>query len=327
MSRNTLANAAGQASSPSTSTPGTGILLVLISAVSFGIMPIFTKLAYAGMDFPQDHRVKMVLVVRFVVASVLMWLIWLMQGRRTTASGRPLRLADVLPLVAMGALGYVGQSFSYFTALSSISASATGLLLYTYPILVTLLAWLLLREHMDTRKLISLSIATIGALMVLNIFTSLTVGGEGFGNLNPAGVAWGLTAALVYSLYIIAGARFTPNISPIFASTVIITSAAVVYTVWGILVNEIHLDLSAEAWLWTILIALVCTVLAIVTFFAGLSTVGPSRAAIVSTLEPAVTVALAAPVLQEIITLEQLVGGALILSAVLILQLKRNKTT
>lgn len=301
-------------------------MLVLISAVSFGLMPIFTKLAYAGMDFPTDHRVKMVLVIRFVVASLFMWVIWLLQGRQTSTQNRRMTLRDILPLIAMGALGYVGQSFSYFTALGSISASATGLLLYTYPILVTLLAWLLLREDMDRRKVIALAIATVGALMVLGIFTSLFFGGSGLGALNPMGVFWGLAAAVIYSLYIIAGARFTPNISAIFASAVIITSAAVVYTVWGLLAGEIHLALTGEALFWSVLIAIVCTVVAIVTFFAGLSSVGPSRAAIISTLEPAVTVLLAAPILHETTTLEQLFGGVLILCAVLLLQIKRVNT-
>jgi drug/metabolite transporter (DMT)-like permease len=313
-------------SSPYTpSSPGRGTLLVLISAVSFGLMPIFTKLAYENMSFPTDHRVKTVLVIRFVTAAICMWLIWLLQGRQTAVNNRRVTLREFIPLVAMGAIGYVGQSFSYFTALGSISASATGLLLYTYPILVTLLAWLLLREHMDRVKLVSLGLATIGALMVLNIFSSVFFGGPGLGTLNPTGVFWGLSAAAIYSVYIIAGARFTPNISPIFASSVIITSAACVYTVWGFLAGEIHLDLTLDAWFWSIMIATVCTVVAIVTFFAGLSTVGPSRAAIVSTLEPAVTVLLAAPILHEATTVEQLLGGALILCAVLLLQIGHTK--
>jgi drug/metabolite transporter (DMT)-like permease len=155
--------------------------------------------------------------------------------------------------------------------------------------------------------------------MVLGIFSSL-MGGTGLGTLNPEGVAWGLAAAGIYSVYIIAGARFTKGLSPIFVSAVIISSAALVYLVWSAIAGELHLDLTWQAWLWTIAIALVCTVLAIVTFFAGLAKVGPSRAAIVSTLEPAVTVGLAALVLQESVSLEQLLGGALILSAVVLLQ-------
>lgn len=301
-----------------------GTVLVIVSAVSFGLMPVFAKLAYAGMDFPQNQQVKTVLAIRFVVAAVCMWAIWLLERGRAPAPSRSKTrgLAVILPLIALGALGYVGQSFSYFTALSIISASATGLLLYTYPILVTLLAWLVLREHLDKSKLVALGLATLGALMVLGIFTSL-LNGTGLGTLNPAGVAWGLAAAIIYSLYIIAGSRFTKGVSPIFASAIIITSAACVYVVWGVLAGELHLDLTPATWVWTVAIALVCTVLAIIAFFAGLSRVGPSRAAIISTMEPAVTVALSALVLQENITPEQLLGGGFILSAVILLQMRR----
>lgn len=304
-----------------------GLALVVLSAASFGLMPVFAKLAYAEMDMPQAHQVKTLLTIRFIVAALCMWAIWLVQRKRT--GELPLRrgklsLSRLLPLVALGALGYVGQSYSYFTALGTISASATGLLLYTYPILVTILAWLFLRESMDMRKIVALSVASVGALLVLGIFSSV-LGGAGLGTLNPEGVAWGLSAAGIYSLYIVAGARFTRDVSPIFSSAVIITSAGLVYLVWGLLAGDLHIDLSLQAWIWAVLIAVVCTVLSIVAFFAGLATVGPSRAAIVSTLEPAVTVALAALILHERLSLEQVGGGALILLAVYILQLQSNK--
>jgi drug/metabolite transporter (DMT)-like permease len=55
-------------------------------------------------------------------------------------------------------------------------------------------------------------------------------------------------------------------------------------------------------------------------FFAGLSRVGPSTAAIASTIEPAVTVLLGALVLGEMLGTTQAIGGALVLSAVLVLQ-------
>ena len=62
------------------------------------------------------------------------------------------------------------------------------------------------------------------------------------------------------------------------------------------------------------------TTIPVLTFILGLRMVGPSRAAIISTLEPAVTVMTAALVLGEHISLEQLLGGALILVSVLVLQ-------
>ena len=69
------------------------------------------------------------------------------------------------------------------------------------------------------------------------------------------------------------------------------------------------------------LIALVSTVVAVSAFFAGLRRVGPSEAAILSTFEPPVTVALAFAVLGERLAPAQLAGGALVLAAVVVLQL------
>jgi drug/metabolite transporter (DMT)-like permease len=67
-------------------------------------------------------------------------------------------------------------------------------------------------------------------------------------------------------------------------------------------------------------IAVVSTVAAIVCFFAGLARVGPSAASILSTLEPLVTVALAAAAFGDSLGAVQQVGGALVLGAVLVMQ-------
>jgi drug/metabolite transporter (DMT)-like permease len=63
----------------------------------------------------------------------------------------------------------------------------------------------------------------------------------------------------------------------------------------------------------------VSTVVAIVAFFAGLARLGPTRTATLSTLEPVVTVTLAAVVLGEAVGPLQAAGGALVLAAVLVL--------
>jgi drug/metabolite transporter (DMT)-like permease len=289
--------------------------MLLLSAVAFGLMPVFAKLAYA-----EGINLNTLLGIRFTLAAGSIWAIWAATRRSAWAATPGLSWRVVLPLVALGALGYVGQSFSYFTALGQISASATGLLLYTYPILVTVLAFLVYREPLTRQKLFALGLASLGALLVLGIISFGGAGGTDLGVLNPAGVAWALAAAFVYSVYIIAGTRFTRGVSPLFSSAVIITSAALVYMLWGGFAGGLLLDFAPMGWVWVLAIAVVSTSLAITTFFMGLAETGPSRAAIISTLEPAVTVLTAGPVLGESISPEQLLGGALILLSVLALQ-------
>jgi len=80
------------------------------------------------------------------------------------------------------------------------------------------------------------------------------------------------------------------------------------------------LGFGAAGWAWVGAIALVSTVAAILCFFAGLARVGPSAASILSTLEPLVTVALAAAAFGDSLGPVQQVGGALVLGAVLVMQ-------
>jgi drug/metabolite transporter (DMT)-like permease len=292
-----------------------GLLLVFLSAAAYGLQPVLAKLAYA-----EGVQTLTLLTLRFSIAALFMWAIWGYRFRRGDRA--EIRRAVLVPLILMGAVGFVGQSFAYFTATNLISASAVALLLYVYPPLVALLAWLIYREPLTLLKILALLLASFGLLMSLRLLSSLLgTGTFGLGELRLDGVAWALAAALIYSFYIIAGARFTANIAPVFSSAVIISSAALVYVVWSLSTGALNLSMTPLGLLWTAGIAILATVVAITLFFAGLSIVGPSRAAIVSTAEPAITIFVAGIVLNEAITVEQAIGGVLILSSVLILQL------
>src|SRR5438045_8784268 len=109
-----------------------GVALVVGSACCFGTLGVFGKLAYRlGLTTPQ------LLSYRFALAAVLLWL-----AAAVTRQGLPPR-RSLAGLAIMGGAGYVGQSAAYFSALHLIPASATALLLYTFPVVVTLLATLL----------------------------------------------------------------------------------------------------------------------------------------------------------------------------------------
>ena len=77
--------------------------------------------------------------------------------------------------------------------------------------------------------------------------------------------------------------------------------------------------MTPAGWGWLACIAVVSTVAAISLFFAGLRRVGPTTASILATVEPLVTVLLAFLVFGETLGPVQLVGGALVLAAVLVL--------
>ena len=270
-----------------------GVFHVAVSAASFGAMAIFARLAQdAGVE------VTAVLFLRFALAALLMAGYMGLGGRRWP------RGRNLLTLIAMGALGYVGQSFCFFSALNHASAGLVALLLYLYPFLVTLLGALFLRQRLSMGRVLAVLAALAG--------TALTLGGGLAGE--PAGVMLSLAAALIYSVYILAGSRVLASEDPVAAATVVMIAAAVVFggLSWQAAPRFPH---DAQGWLAVLAIALVSTVIAMVGFFAGLARLGAADAATLSTLEPVVTIGLAALFLGEPMSLQQLAGGAIILAA------------
>jgi drug/metabolite transporter (DMT)-like permease len=83
--------------------------------------------------------------------------------------------------------------------------------------------------------------------------------------------------------------------------------------------NGAHLPHSGAGWMVMTLMVLIATVLPVVTFLAGLQRIGATNAAMLSTLEPVVTVLLSALLLGESLKPVTLLGGGLILAAVLLL--------
>lgn len=283
----------------------TGALLIIISAAAFGTLGIFARLSYADGADPLT-----VLMLRFALAAPIMLV--LMALRRAPIP----RGWTLVGLILMGGLGYVGQSFSYFTAVSLASPGLVALILYTYPAMVTVLAALFLRER--------LSALTVSVLVIALAGTALTLGPAiATAQTQPLGIVFALAGAVIYAIYILVGSRITPRAGTLSSSTVIILAAAVVFgsvVAW----RGPTFPASPAGWVACVAIALISTVLPIVTFFGGLARVGATAAATLSTLEPVVTVLLAAFVLTDPLTPIQLVGGVLILVAAAVLALARG---
>jgi drug/metabolite transporter (DMT)-like permease len=274
----------------------TGLLLIAISAASFGTLAIFGRFLYAdGLD------TFTMLFLRFGFAALLMLVILLVRKEKFP------RGKILLQLIGMGALGYVGQSFSYLTAIKFASAGLVALLLYLYPMFVFILSVIVLHEKVTWIKIVAIILALLG--------TALTVdpaGGEFYG------ILLAISAALIYSVYIIVGTNVMKHVSAVQSSLVIFASAG---TVYGTLMafNGVHLPSTNSGWVNIIGIVVVATVIPVVTFLAGLDWIGPTNAAMLSTLEPVVTVLLAAWIFGERLQSIALFGGGMILVAVIIL--------
>lgn len=274
-----------------------GQLLCIASALCFGAMAILGRFAAAsGVD------VATLLLLRFTIAGAVLWVLLAVRRERLPA-GR-----DLAVLVGMGAIGYAGQAFSYFSALEHASAGLVALLLYLHPVIVAVLARLVLGHALRPVQLVAIALAVAGS--------ALTVGNATDGS--ALGVFFGLAAASIYAVYILIGSRLSSQTTPIASTTVVVSAAAAVFAARAA-VSGVRLPATTGGWAAVLAIALVCTVAAVALFLAGLERLGPVRATIYSTVEPAFTILLAWVVLGENLTLLRAGGGALILGGVLLL--------
>jgi drug/metabolite transporter (DMT)-like permease len=276
-----------------------GLALVALSAVGFGTLGIFGKLgSRAGLTIPT------LLALRFGVAAVLLGVILAARGGLRRPS--PRRAASV---AVMGIL-YVGQAACFFGSLRTVPAAVTSILLYTYPVIVTLLARLLLGEALTGVRAAALLIASAGVVIVVDPF--------GARDLDPLGVILGFGSAAVYSAYILCGSVLLRDVAALPATAGIAAVAGIVFAVAGAVSGQLR-TFDPSGWLVIAGLAAVPTVIAATAFLAGLRRVGPSVASTVSTLEPASTAVLAAIVLNETFSTARWFGGVVVLLGAAIL--------
>jgi len=194
--------------------------MVLVSAVSFGSLAIFGKLAYiTGLGTEQT------LAFRFVLAAAGMWFLAIVFGQ----SPARLKRSELGTLVVLGAVIYTGQALTYFTALRSLPASLVVLIAYIYPSLVVLAGWLFLRRAVSVWHGLALVATFLGV--------ALLVGGAQFQ------LAWALVFAIaspmIYTGYILLGERVMSSVPAIGASAVIMSGAAVAFCILAALRREL----------------------------------------------------------------------------------------
>ena len=275
--------------------------MVVVSAISFGTLSIFAKLAYSS-----GLGVDQLLAFRFALAAVGMLILAFAVGQN------PFRLSrrHVVSLLAVGGVMYTAQALTYFIALRTLPASLCVLIVYIYPSLVVIAAWLFLRRNVSRWH--------IGALIASFAGVILLVGGAQF--QLGAGLIFAFAAPLMYTAFILVSERVMTSVPPVAASAVMMSGTAVVLSAIAAAQGQLVPPSTLQAWAISVGIAVVPTMIAISLFLAGLPRVGAARASLISTLELVVTVTLAIVLLGDRFSPLEAVGGVLVLGAVVVVQ-------
>ncbi|MBN8541306.1 MAG: EamA family transporter [Deltaproteobacteria bacterium] len=276
-----------------------GVLEILASGFFFGFLGLFGKQAFAMGLSPFEF-----LSMRYLFAAAMTFCFVVFRSRDVRKIWLGSKMTSLS--IMLGVLGYAVFSSFYFLALGRISASMTVILLYTYPVLVAIGGAIFFREHIPASRLPAIPMAFLG--MVFLVWQDFQIG-------QPIGLIFGLCSALFYSVYILVSSHWLKGIDAMTSTFWIQLGAGLTLLFVGFQVPGRVAEVIATAWPLILMIAFVCSVLAMSLFLSGLLKVKSWEASLLSMAEPITGVAVGILFLNETLSGAQWVGVALVLAA------------
>jgi len=275
-----------------------GFVFVVFGATLFGTLGIFGKVATS-----LDMTVASLLAPRFIAATAILW-IYVLARRRSRLLDRRLFAREI----GLGVV-YGGMSITYFESLAWLSAGIAVVLLFTYPIQVTIASALVFDESVTLPKYVALALTVSGVTLVVT---------TGSVELAVAGVTLVGVASLCYTIYTMGTRAMMGLVDPMVHAAAVFFGTTATLFVYGVGTNSLALPATRTGWWLVVGITVVGTLAPMVLFTEGLARIEASTASIVSTTEPLTTVVLGVVFLGETVTLAIGLGAVLILSGVVL---------
>lgn len=294
-----------------------GLILGLTAAVCYGFIPLFTK----ELQHPSEGLAlssATILFYRFGIASIVIAGIMLFQRISFRITFPEFLRLTLLAFLSDGAALFLIAGYSYMP-----SGVATTLH-FMYPVFTALTMMLFFHEPRRMSTVLAITMAVAG-LFVLSW--------TGQGEVALLGVVLEIISALCFALYLIRVNRSKiSNMPPtkltfyVMILGVLIFAATIIYERSEIeMATHFAVLPSTRGWLNLIALSLVCTVITNLALVHAIKMIGPTITAVLGVLEPVTAILLGIIFMGELLTSPIVLGIMLIISAVLIIVLRKHK--
>lgn len=301
--------------------PVRGYLYIAAATFFWGISATLGRAAFTGR-LPGLHQVNAIdpLVLSQGRATfsflVLLPILMLLRGRNS------LRLPsrDLGQLFLIGILGVAASNYFYYLAIQRTNVATAIIVQYTAPIWVLLYTVARRLQKPTLQQVAAVGLAVTGIALVIGLF-----GGSGL-RLDAVGLFAALLAAFSFAFYNIGGHDILARRDRWIVLLYTTCSASLFW----LLVNPpwklIAAHYSAAQWLFLLLFSLISVLAPFAFYFAGLQHLEPTRAIVVSCLEPVFSIVIAAIALGELMRPLQAVGIVFVLAAITVVQLPNRRS-
>ncbi len=236
-----------------------------------------------------------------------------------------LRREEIALTAVWGIAGMAMVNLAYLMTISQTNVATAIFLQYLAPVLTAVWAWLVEKQRMGRAVAIALAVAVTGSVLLIFGGTSRLL-------ISPLGLGTGLASAVFFAFYTIFGGKGVGRVSPWtllcyglgFGTLLwVVTDAVLALAGYPLQVGGVFRD--PVMWGFFIYIAALATIVPFGLYLTGLTHVSPTRATITGMLEPVVAGVASYLLLGEALQGVQVMGGGLIVGAVVLLQYGRSK--
>ena len=285
-----------------------GFVGAITSATAFGLIPLFS-LPVLATGLPSTA----VLVYRFAFACLIMLIVLMYQRQSLHLHfGESLRLM-LLSVVYTGSAVFLIEGYRY------LSSGIATVIMFSYPAWTALLMMIFRGEKASVTTFSAIGLAVAGVCFLSGIE-------NGVGNISVLGICLELLSGLSYAIYMVAyptmNIRNMPTIKVnfyIFFFTMLLLTLYAIFTSGGL--PAIH---TGTTLLNLFLLGLLPTVVSNITLILALKNIGSTLVAILGAFEPLTAMCIGIAVFGEPFTTSIAIGFVLILTAVMLLVLKKS---
>lgn len=280
---------------------------LIISMLIWGSIGIFVK--YINFTSSQ------IALVRAIVGSIFL-IIFSMISKESLSKEKI--KSNLLVLICCGiCLGF--NWIFLFQAYHYTTVSTATICYYLAPIIVMFLSPFLLKEKLNSVKVCCIVAAMIGMLCIVGIDKS------SMGENNMVGILYGLSAACFYTGVVILN-KFLKGISGRDSAIVQLSVSAIFLLPYVIFTEKISLvGVSSQSIILLLVLGVVHTGIAYLLYFTVIQKIESQTVAIYSYVDPISAIFMSAIILNESMSLLQIIGGILILGSTFISEVYSNK--
>lgn len=282
-----------------------GSILIILSAFCFGLMPVFTKIAYAGKS-----NTFTVCTHRFTFACICFLIINLFNKNISFKISKN----DFKKMFLMSVF-YSMTPMLLYSSYNLISSTLASSLHFTYPLWTIVLMTIIFKQKLTKKQLLCTILCFAGMVLLY------TPGG----NIAISGMILAILSGLTYASYVVTLGQSKLDLPVTTVSFYITLMCSIeLWLVCGISGKLVY-TMSSKGWFGEIGLSIFSTVFALILFQTGIKYVSEIKASLLSTFEPVTSVLFGIFFFHDPTNLKMIIGIICILTSTVILVIKKKK--